>query len=320
MRVCKVCFTRFIEYTIENKQLAKCMNPRCNSEYTIVHVRKFAKHLLQEFARCSYKAIYNKFINKIEQVNNQKMLLQKIREENMKFINEFPAAVGYVIKVALQHKQKQITSKNRIIINNEKPGLKCFNLFCTGFLDDDFKCRLCEVQFCKNCERCKTVHHQCKQDDVATIQMIKSIVKCPNCKVPVVKSEGCNYMTCARCQTNFDYIDGTVTEHGNHGKYIPISDTSYTLSQTYKEYGQAIVNLLAGIERLQPQNMTEEIIAKKFVEKQSPEEILKYYTKYIKNKNMIQTYIRCLNMIEEEHKTKGLTLKFVNDILNLLTR
>ena len=42
------------------------------------------------------------------------------------------------------------------------------------------------------------------------------LVRCPECRSPVVKSSGCNAITCAVCRINFDFLTGRRCVAGNH--------------------------------------------------------------------------------------------------------
>ena len=57
---------------------------------------------------------------------------------------------------------------------------------------------------CKNDE-----HHVCKEDDVATANLLSKETKpCPKCAVPIFKISGCDQMWCIECQTPFSWNTG----------------------------------------------------------------------------------------------------------------
>ena len=45
------------------------------------------------------------------------------------------------------------------------------------------------------------------------------VTKCPNCKAPLYKTEGCNHMTCYRCSKDWCWICHRVTNEG-YGKHF----------------------------------------------------------------------------------------------------
>jgi hypothetical protein len=79
---------------------------------------------------------------------------------------------------------------------------------CPGFvLGASRKCGMCETKVCGRCwEPQITNEHECDPEIYATVTEIKaSSKKCPNCKVQIYKSQGCNHMFCTACKTKFDW-------------------------------------------------------------------------------------------------------------------
>lgn len=78
-----------------------------------------------------------------------------------------------------------------------------------GYLSTKWKCLLCDVNVCKECNAEVTHDHMCKQEDIDSVKLIeKETTPCPHCGVRVQKSEGCNQMWCTACKKSFDYRTG----------------------------------------------------------------------------------------------------------------
>ena len=77
---------------------------------------------------------------------------------------------------------------------------------------------MCESTYCKDCEKkiVGDIKHECKQEDLDSVKFVNSLVKCPRCDIAVIRSFGCDNITCSHCGTNFHYITGEKTQHGNH--------------------------------------------------------------------------------------------------------
>lgn len=95
---------------------------------------------------------------------------------------------------------------------------------CRGYLSN-WKCSLCDTKVCSKCHQIKKDDdHECKEEDVATADLLKKDTKfCPNqgCKTPIYKIEGCSQMFCTVCNTAFDWKTGeivknTATIHNPH--------------------------------------------------------------------------------------------------------
>ena len=57
----------------------------------------------------------------------------------------------------------------------------CMNISCDGFLNEDLTCLTCLHQFCSHCEKQLDEGHICKQEDIDSVDVIRSCVKCPTC-------------------------------------------------------------------------------------------------------------------------------------------
>ena len=98
----------------------------------------------------------------------------------------FPVAIAKVANIALKTKLRALEKNNKLAIQ-EKLQLsykKCMNLYCLGQLDAGHTCLLCLTKFCVKCERPvpkdAAATHVCKQEDLDSMDFVKSLVKCPN--------------------------------------------------------------------------------------------------------------------------------------------
>ena len=110
---------------------------------------------------------------------------------------------------------------SNVILNEERakcPNAKCgyFFFMPKNSLIVHTICNGCNQEFCvkgcprphkgTTCEEMKKVFEE-EEKKNGGVGEIK-IVNCPNCKVPITKSTGCNHMTCTLCKTSFCYICG----------------------------------------------------------------------------------------------------------------
>jgi hypothetical protein len=81
---------------------------------------------------------------------------------------------------------------------------------CKGYLDDNYKCGLCETEVCKKC-RIPKHEDECNKDMVETVKMLKKETKpCPKCKAPIFKIDGCDQIWCTSCHTPFSWNTGQI--------------------------------------------------------------------------------------------------------------
>jgi hypothetical protein len=75
-----------------------------------------------------------------------------------------------------------------------------------GFIDPHGKCAVCSATTCTKCRLAKGDTHECKEEDLATVEQLKKDTKgCPGCGVPIHKTVGCSQMWCPKCNTVFDW-------------------------------------------------------------------------------------------------------------------
>ncbi|POY72423.1 hypothetical protein BMF94_4249 [Rhodotorula taiwanensis] len=102
--------------------------------------------------------------------------------------------------------------------------------FCpmAALLDDDevvFACPECNVSSCRRCQKKAHGSNPCDKvpasqeealDAVAEAMSASVIRKCPSCKVPCLKVDGCNKRTCGPCGAHFCYVCNKQTDKPGH--------------------------------------------------------------------------------------------------------
>jgi hypothetical protein len=106
---------------------------------------------------------------------------------------------------------------------------KCPQQDCRGFITSSYRCDICFTHICSKCfevlgifnsqfkkeDKHKnsassfeelTSNHQCKEENIKSAELIKKETRpCPNCRVPIYRTEGCRQMWCVSCHTAFDW-------------------------------------------------------------------------------------------------------------------
>jgi len=98
---------------------------------------------------------------------------------------------------------------------------RCADSECNGFVSSAWKCATCDKHTCAHCRELKTDDHVCNQDTVASVALLKKDTKpCPNCKVLVHKTEGCDQMFCTQCKRLWSWNTGKFETHGHNPHYL----------------------------------------------------------------------------------------------------
>jgi len=310
-KICSECISRLMEISSRRTDsdlpsIPICPNKNCKKP--ILYSSSWTAEVKQHYGLAILRALTLQNGDSVSKVIQQKRILENIRAERIKFVYEnFPLGVALTISVALRDKLKKI-EKNRskkISETLQKSHKKCINLTCNGNLDESLKCLVCSTIFCETCEKRKNPGHICKQEDIDSVNFLSGMIKCPECSSFVEKSEGCDEMTCALCQTNFDYSTGKVSHYGNnHNK--PVPKIEYNVIHVYSDRYPALKDLLIKLDSLKPKEISQakiNTVIRKLLEGTFSEEDLaiemgKEFTKYMLAKSKHFTYQQALATLE----------------------
>jgi hypothetical protein len=97
----------------------------------------------------------------------------------------------------------------------------CPNKECRGFLNNHWKCGLCDSKVCKDCrETVGDADHKCDPNMVENVKTLdKECKACPKCKASIYKIEGCDQMFCTMCHTPFSWKTGLVVTGRIHNPH-----------------------------------------------------------------------------------------------------
>ena len=97
---------------------------------------------------------------------------------------------------------------------------RCPSGDCKGYLNKDYSCNVCSCKCCKKCVVEIKGKHECKQEDLDSIKMIRDETKpCPSCSTRISKIAGCSQMFCTNCNIAFDWKTGEVDNGPVHNPH-----------------------------------------------------------------------------------------------------
>lgn len=214
---CKKCFQR---YLLDIKRTTKnCMN--CNNIFTrgmlinmlgLSYIENMYKNHIKELLFNEEKTLIP--LSMIT-VQKNKIIKETIIEKNKleKEYTNISHTMDTFDRIKLDHEIKAhsvyITHlKSKAIEKNTKIQYKypCAKIDCNGFVNNQWKCEICDKTTCKYCFKIKEENHECLKDDVDTAELIKKDSKpCPKCNISIMKTSGCDQMWCTSCHTAFDW-------------------------------------------------------------------------------------------------------------------
>lgn len=232
MGLCHECSQRLIEISVRDREIAAC---GCKEPLLFSQIQSVLKcdllGLENQYSQILVKQLTNKNENELHAHLLRRRILDKLKKEKVQHmrtlvVGSLQLTIEYAFSDRLQSVQVKNIEKAMEQEVNVTKRRRCHNSLCDGFLDklshaNRLQCSACAFSCCSLCEKKITLKsdgakHICSQEDLDSLSAVLQCVQCPLCNIPVIKSSGCNNMTCAICKTNFDYITGKVCEFGNH--------------------------------------------------------------------------------------------------------
>lgn len=299
-KMCDDCLKQFINLSFKEKKHVECW---CGETLPYSEVLKISDdNAIKMYETLLFNFFNDKNYEQINKKNNKNLIIEKMRNEKRDFYKSFlDGALIKVIEYAYQQKLKSLDKRNISFV--ETVSMKrCFRELCKGKMQEkekDYNCLLCTVVFCKDCEKEKNENHTCNEDDIKSLQLIKEATNCPNCRVPVEKSYGCNIMTCTACKTNFLYTTGEKIRSGNnHNKNFTLKKSQPLSVELAGVYDDIVISLLTRIEAKYPRIMDE----KNLYNVKDVKKFCKLYEKIRKNFYKRKHYFSIMEEIQKNKK------------------
>jgi hypothetical protein len=219
----KNCITCHKKYLLSTSQYPHCINHECRAAIPYdIFLQKFNKKwIFNEYKMHRSNILLNRekamLPEMVQQIAYEKDIIEKKNMYNKEIME---------LRKQIYEIERKISDLN--IVKKEKSKYKftyaCPNTGCKGFLDEHFKCPLCESLVCKNCyvvkENDKNIEHICNPDLVETFNTIKKEAKpCPSCGEFISKISGCDQMFCVKCGTAFSWKTGLIEKNIIHNPH-----------------------------------------------------------------------------------------------------
>lgn len=205
---CRTCCETYLTGSNED---ANCMNCKYNWDY-----KTMTSMFTKSFIDNRYKKHYEQILYEREVAllpATQPLVEEQIRKENIqkqivKVQNEISRLKDRLRGLNAEYYRQPDVEKQNFV-------RKCPNGECRGFLNNIWKCGLCNHWSCPECHEVKgelrTTEHTCKPENVETAKLLMCDTKsCPKCTTPISKIEGCDQMFCTQCHTAFSWNTGRI--------------------------------------------------------------------------------------------------------------
>lgn len=183
-----------------------------NIENEIKNIRKIINTLCDQILQ--YDTIISEYEIKIEQnmgsIGDNEILEKKrntlLEKQNELLTNRLQLNTLTTELIKLKGKSS----------SNYGYNIPCPTEDCRGFVDELYKCGICNNKICENCYQSLSDNndnniHICDKNIVENIKLLeKDTRSCPSCKIPIHKIEGCDQMWCVKCHIAFSWRTGNI--------------------------------------------------------------------------------------------------------------
>lgn len=321
-KYCGECLIQLIQYCHEETLLPVCPSVNCRSTLLLCNFANLPKETIKIYEQCCLNFFLKEQGDGVKKQLQEKEMLKRLQEERQRFITQtYPEAIALIATISFKNKLKQLEKQKQEVVKKQLQLAKrtCMNTVCNGYLSDDLKCLTCQTEFCQRCERRLQNNHQCKQEDLDSINIINNMISCPGCGLKVFKNEGCNNITCSNCGTKFEYTTGEEGGSGSHNAKITVdSNQKRKLSVDYKDkLTVKLMEMLVEIESLEPKSINKDILLtplKEYYQNKNIDagrKLAKQLEKYYLNHYKVRDYFQVMIEIEDlllKNKLTGLTL------------
>ena len=226
---CRSCYQTFL--CADDVSVPKCLF--CNTQFThsqLQHIGLTKAFLHGDFAKHQQDILFAQ-----EQAMLPAAQTAVLHDKLVKDIDDQIRDVYAQIKALIARKNDLIQTKRQLHHHDPSSvhhdGIadqfihRCADSDCNGFVSSAWKCGICNKYTCPDCRELKANRddpdHVCNPDTVASVALLKNDTKpCPNCKVLVHKTEGCDQMFCTQCKRLWSWNTGKFETRGHNPHYL----------------------------------------------------------------------------------------------------
>ena len=242
---CRECTSRYL--------LDKCVDASCMNCKRIWGTQFLLDAFTKTWVHGEWRAHVSKMLmeherSRLPQTQEERLPGYKLYSENATALEENGTAISKLRRqmIELERRYFALTRQQNILVRTgylssttngdaiapsskrRRSYFACTVDGCRGLVDGTWKCGVCSAAVC---DRCRAVlppassdgeapTHECDPGDVKTFDLLRRDTRpCPNCHVPVTKTEGCDQMWCTACDKAWSWASGTLIRGEIHNPY-----------------------------------------------------------------------------------------------------
>ena len=224
---CRSCYQTFL--CGDDVSVPKCMF--CNTQFThsqLLHIGLTKSFIQGEFAKHQQDILFAQeqaMLPAAQAAVAHDRIIQGIDAQIKDILAQIKQLLA--IKADLTRTKFQLQRQDPTLDMHQAEQFihRCADSDCNGFVTSAWKCATCDKHTCAHCRELKAARddplHICNPDSVASVALLKHDTKpCPNCKVLVHKTEGCDQMFCTQCKRLWSWNTGRFETRGHNPHYL----------------------------------------------------------------------------------------------------
>jgi len=225
---CRSCYQTFL--CGDDVSVPKCLF--CNTQFThsqLQHLGLTKTFLAGEFAKHQQDILFAQeqaMLPAAQSALAHDKLVKNIDDQIRHIHAQIKALTA--LKIDLVHTKHQLMLHDPSNLDADDTDQfihRCADSECNGFVSSAWKCATCDKHTCSHCRELKRNRddplHVCNADTLASVALLKYDTKpCPNCKIPVHKTEGCDQMFCTQCKRLWSWNTGKFETRGHNPHYL----------------------------------------------------------------------------------------------------
>ena len=224
---CRSCYQTFL--CGDDVSVPKCMF--CNTQFThsqLLHIGLTKSFIQGEFAKHQHDILFAQeqaMLPAAQAAVAHDRIIQGIDAQIKDILAQIKQLLA--IKADLTRTKFQLQRQDPTLDMHQAAQFihRCADSNCNGFVSSAWKCATCDKHTCAHCRELKAARddplHICNPDSVASVALLKHDTKpCPNCKVLVHKTEGCDQMFCTQCKRLWSWNTGRFETRGHNPHYL----------------------------------------------------------------------------------------------------
>jgi hypothetical protein len=210
---CIICMKKYLLESSLGPHCMCCRNEIPTSDFITFFEKNWRLGAYKDHHKDILFAKENSKLNEAYEAIEKKKQISELDTE----INRLKGLIGNLMNAKDDILYGTNTGTGKVTKSQNEYKYKCPSESCNGSLNSNYKCVICDVNYCKDCFEVIVDKdtHECDEGLKETVKEIKKQAKpCPSCGTMISKISGCSQLFCTNgtCGTAFNWNTGAIEQ------------------------------------------------------------------------------------------------------------